>query len=171
MARGNTIDIPKRIIKIAEWGAKYTYQQINCSLDDIETEANINALISLKNRGYDAEKNIKRDTTLILKATSESQVTIRQLSLQDIIASIYPEVKYEGRKLKDYEPNIRMNALIRLISGYKIISLNAYDKTKNMIYIPNFRTYIMATLPENDIHLKAANKLREYTQPFNTEKR
>lgn len=171
MARGKTIDVPKRIIKIAEWGARYAYEQINCSLEDIETEANINALISLKNRGYDAEKNIKRDTKFILNATNENQVTIKQLNLQDIVASIYPEVKYEGRRLKDYEPNIRMNALVKLISGYKRISLNAYDKTKNIIDIIRFRMYIIATLPENDIHLKAANKLREYTQPFNTEKR
>lgn len=173
MTRGKTIDLTKRIIRVAEWGANYSHNQFNFCLQNIEQEANISAIISLKNKNIDPKEHIDRWAKSILKSTSDNQITLRQTQLQNIIESVYPEVKYQGRELKDYEPHHRMIALAKLLGGYKKISLNAYDKSQNILNILTFRSYVMATLPEDDIHQKAASLLREYlqiSQPFNTAK-
>jgi len=173
VARGKTVDLTRRVVKVAEWGVKYAYGQINYCLQNIEQEANISAIISLKNKNIDPKEHIDRWAKSILKSTSDNQITLRQTQLQNIIESVYPEVKYQGRELKDYEPYNRMIALAKLIGGYKKISLNAYDKSQNILNILTFRSYVMATLPEDDIHQRAASLLREYlqiSQPFNTAK-
>jgi len=174
VAGERVIDARKRIIRIAEWGAKYAGSQIDFCIQKIDEEANINSLIALKNKGIDPKTKIANIRQAIIKSKSEDQLIIKQLELQDIIATIYPEVKYEGRHLTDYEPHFRMLTLAKLISGYKKISLDAYDKSATIMNILTFRTYVSATLPENDIHQKATKLLREYlqiSQPFNTKKR
>jgi hypothetical protein len=171
---GRFIDASKRIIRIAEWGAKYASSQIDICIQKIDEEANINSLITLKNKRVEPKTKIANISQAIIKSKSEDQLIIKQLELQDIIATIYPEVKYEGRDLTDYEPHFRMLTLAKLISGYKRISINAYNAAQTISNIIIFRTYVTATLPEGDIHQKAVNKLREYTkitQHFNTEKR
>lgn len=167
------INAPKRIIRICSWGANYTYRQIEECIAKIEEEANINAIIAMKNRGQNPEKQIINAARTILKTSNEQTIAISQTLLKDIVQSIYPEVKYQQRELKNYEPHERMTALANILTGYKLISLSAYDKTKNILDILKFRTYISTILDENSIHYKAANKLREYlqiSQPFNTSK-
>jgi hypothetical protein len=164
VAGEKVIDTQKRIIRIAEWGAKYSYNQISEALENIDHEANISSLVALKNKNCDPKKNIQRDIKIILNTTNLNEVMVRQMTLQDMISSVYPEVKYYGRELKDYEPYARMNALVKLISGYKKISLNAYDKSATILNVLTFRSYVSATLPENDIHQKATKLLRENIQ-------
>lgn len=164
MARGKTIDSRKRIMRISEWAAGYTASQLEHAIENIDQEANINAIISLTNRHGDAKKQFLTAINGIRKAYEHNGAVIAHLKLQDLIAQCYPEVRMKDGKHQEYEPYTQMTTLNRLITGYKLISINAYDITKSIPEIIKLRTYAILTLPEDDIHRKATDKLREYSK-------
>lgn len=164
MARGKTINSQRRIIRITDWAIGYTASQLEQSLENIDQEANINAIISLTNRRGDVKKQFLTAINGIRKAPDQDGIYFSHLLLKDLIAQCYPEVRMKDGKHQDYEPYTQMTTLNELITRYKLISVNAYDKPRLIAEIIKLRTYAILTLPEGDVHRKATDKLREYSK-------